>query len=84
MTKRVAISLPDDLFRRLERVRKKRRSSRSALIQEAVGDYVGRVDETALDEAYFDGYRRIPDGNDPDFAAIERVGIADLKKADLD
>ncbi len=84
MTKRVAISLPDELYRQIEKARKRRRIPRSALIQEAVGDYVRRTDEKALEEAYFDGYRRIPDGTDPDFIAIERAGIEDLKKANLD
>ncbi len=83
MTKRVAISLPDDLYRRLETARKARRIPRSTLIQEAVGDYVTRNDEDELEAAYFEGYRRVPDGNDPDFAGIEAVGIADLKKARL-
>jgi hypothetical protein len=28
-------------------------------------------------DAYFDGYRRLPDGDDPDFVAMEKIGIAD-------
>jgi predicted transcriptional regulator len=84
MTRRIAISLPDELFRRMERVRKRRRVPRSKLVQEAVGDYVTRTDEQALEAAYFEGYRRIPDGDDPDFVAIEKVGIEDLRKANLD
>ncbi len=84
MTKRIAVSLPDDMFRSLERARKYRRVPRSVVVQEAVGDYVRRTDEKALEDAYFDGYRRIPDGDDPDFVAIERVGIEQLKKAKLD
>ncbi len=84
VTKRIAVSLPDDLFDGLERVRRRRRVARSALVQEAVDDYMRRTDEAALEEAYFDGYRRIPDGADRDFTAIERVGIEDLKKANVD
>ncbi len=84
MTKRIAISLPDELFRSIERVRKRRRVARSRLIQEAVGDYVKRNDEKALEEAYFEGYRRFPDGDDPDFIAIESVAIEDLRRANLD
>lgn len=83
MTKRVAISLPDDLYRRIERVRKSRRIARSALFQEAVGEYVHRTDREGREAAYFEGYRRIPDAADADFAAIEAAGIADLKKAKL-
>ncbi len=83
MTKRVAISLPDDLYRRVERVRKSRKVPRSTLFQEAVGEYVARTDDEERERAYFDGYRRLPDGSDADFAAIEAIGIADLKKAKL-
>jgi hypothetical protein len=35
-------------------------------------------------EAYFEGYRRIPDGHDPDFISMERVGLEDLPYADED
>ncbi len=27
---------------------------------------------------YFDGYRRIPDGDDPDFIAMEDIGLKDV------
>lgn len=84
MTRRIAISLPDDLYQRLEKARKRRRVARSTLIQEAVGDYVRRTDEEELERQYFDGYRRIPDGDDSDFVAIQAVGIEQLKKAKLD
>lgn len=84
MTKRIAISLPDEMFRSIERVRRRQRVARSALIQEAVGEYVRRNDEKALEERYFEGYRRIPDGEDPDFIAFERAAIEDLKKANLE
>jgi len=32
--------------------------------------------------AYFEGYRRIPDGDDPDFIATERAWLEDLSSAD--
>lgn len=35
-------------------------------------------------EAYFDGYRRIPDGDDPDFLAMEAVSLQDLSDAHED
>lgn len=79
MTKRVAISLPDDLYRRIERARKARRVPRSTFIQEAVGDYVRRTDESELERAYFDAYRRIPD-DDEDFRALEKAAIEDMAK----
>jgi metal-responsive CopG/Arc/MetJ family transcriptional regulator len=79
VTKRIAISLPDELFHKVERLRRRSRTARSTWIQEAVGDYVKRVDEEALEKAYFDGYRRIPDANDEDFEAIERAAIRDMR-----
>lgn len=84
MTKRIAISLPDALYRGIERLRKRRRVVRSTLIQEVVGDYIKKNDEKALEERYFDGYRRIPDGDDPDFIALEKAALEDMNKANLD
>jgi hypothetical protein len=84
VTKRIAISLPDALYRGIERLRKRRRVVRSTLIQEVVGDYIKKNDEKALEERYFDGYRRIPDGDDPDFIALEKAALEDMNKANLD
>lgn len=80
VTKRIAISLPDELFQRIERLRRRRRVPRSTWIQEAVGDYVRRVDEDALVESYFDGYRRVPDTDDEDFKAVERAAVKSLRR----
>jgi hypothetical protein len=33
-------------------------------------------------DAYFEGYRRIPDGDDPDFIAMEKAGLEDAPWAD--
>ena len=35
-------------------------------------------------DAYFEGYRRIPDGDDPDFIAMEKVGLEDSPHAGED
>jgi hypothetical protein len=35
-------------------------------------------------EAYFEGYRRIPDGDDPDFIALEKAWLDDAPYADED
>lgn len=79
MTKRIAISLSDELFRKLEKARKSRRVPRSTFIQEAVGDYVGRTDEAELERQYFEGYRRMPD-DDEDFRAMEQASIEAMAK----
>ena len=57
-----------------------RRVPRSTWIQEAVGDYVRRVDDEAQVEAYFEGYRRIPDAEDEDFKAVERASVKSLRR----
>ena len=33
-------------------------------------------------EAYFEGYRKTPDGDDPDFLAMESAGLEDLPYKD--
>jgi hypothetical protein len=39
-------------------------------------------DDAREDLAYFEGHRRIPDGDDPDFIAMEKVGLEDAPWAD--
>lgn len=82
MTKKTAISLPDDLFREIERARKRSKKDRSTWLQEAAADYLKRKTMEEKIEAYFDGYRRIPDGDDPDFMAMEEIALKDLSYAD--
>lgn len=60
MTKRTAISLPDELFRDIERARKRARQDRSTWIQEAASDYLKRRSKEEEIEAYFAGYERVP------------------------
>ncbi len=81
MTKKTAISLPDDLYREIERARKRVNKDRSTWLQEAAADYLKRKTMQEKIEAYFDGYRRIPDGDDPDFIAAEEIGLKDLPYA---
>lgn len=84
MTKRTAISLPDKLFRDIERARKRAGLDRSSWLQEAAAEYLAKRTKGARVEAYFDGYRRIPDTDDPDFEWAERAGIESLRSSKLD
>ncbi len=81
MTKKTAISLPDDLYREIERARKRANKDRSGFIQEALGEYLVRHDTAAKVRAYFDGYSKIPD-DDEDFRAIAEYGIKRLRRAE--
>ncbi len=60
MTKRTAISLPDDLFADIERARKRARKDRSTWIQEAVKEHLKKRTEAEEVEAYFAAYERQP------------------------
>ena len=78
VTKKTAISLPDDLFRQIERARKHSQQDRSTWLQAAAADYLQRKTLQEKVDAYFEGYRRIPDGDDPGFSAMEKIGIEDV------
>jgi predicted transcriptional regulator len=84
VTKKTAISLPDDLFRDIERARKRSKQDRSTWLQEAAADYLKRKTMQEKIDAYFDGYRRIPDGDDPDFIAMEKAWLEDASSDDED
>lgn len=60
MTKRTAVSLPDALFREIERARKRAKLDRSTWIQEAASEYLKRRSKEEEIEAYFSGYERAP------------------------
>ncbi len=60
MTKKTAISLPDDLYRDIERARKRSKKDRSTWIQEAASEYVRKRTKEQEEEAYFAGYERTP------------------------
>lgn len=64
---KVAITLPQDTYRRLERVRKRLRLNRSEAIQEAVAIWLRTQEGDPRVEAYLRGYQAHPD--DPDEAA---------------
>jgi metal-responsive CopG/Arc/MetJ family transcriptional regulator len=60
VTTKTAISLPDDLFRDIERARKRARKDRSTWIQEAASDYLKKRTSAEEEEAYFSAYEKVP------------------------
>jgi metal-responsive CopG/Arc/MetJ family transcriptional regulator len=58
---KIAISLPDDLYRALEGVRRRSGKSRSAVVQEAVRDWLRRQMRGELVREYEAGYRKSPE-----------------------
>lgn len=59
---KVAISIPGELYRVLERVRRARGKTRSAAIQEALKYWLDHEAQRALVREYEAGYRRKPEG----------------------
>ena len=59
---KVAVSIPDDLYRAIERVRKRSGRSRSAVMQAALRYWLRHQAEVALVREYEEGYRRKPEG----------------------
>lgn len=72
---KVAISLPVETLRSLERVRARMRKTRSAAVAEAIEQWL-RVEEVSDDDQrYVEGYLRHPDRTE-ETAAIAAAAIA--------
>ena len=63
-TAKIAMSLPVDLYRAVERIRKTTGRPRSALIQEALRYWLERQRDEALTRRYESGYRLHPEDSD--------------------
>ena len=74
----VAINLPADLLRDVERVRRKTGESRSALIRRSIELLLGRVEEARMVREYVAGYRTHPEGR------VEVGGAMALAKSCLE
>ncbi len=59
---KVAVSIPSGLYQAVERLRKARRQSRSAVIQDALRHWLDSQTQAALAREYQAGYRRKPEG----------------------
>jgi metal-responsive CopG/Arc/MetJ family transcriptional regulator len=58
---KMAVSVPGDLYRTIERVRKRRRISRSAVVQDALRLWLRTEAEQLLVREYEAGYRARPE-----------------------
>ena len=79
---KIAVSLPDDLYRALEGMRRRTGKSRSAVVQEAVRDWLRREARGELVREYQEGYRRSPEAADEVEAALATA--ASLLSSDTD
>lgn len=70
---KVMISLPDDLLDRIDREAERRRSSRSALLQEAARRELGWPDRTVIDAAVARGRQALAGAGGFESAALIRA-----------
>lgn len=61
MAKKIAVSMPEPLFKEMERVRKREGKDRSAWVQEAVGERLRHRKREADIAAYVSEYERHPE-----------------------
>ncbi len=61
MTTKIAVSLPDPQFKRLERKRRAKRISRSAAVQQAIEGWLKQTEHESAVRAYVEGYRKTPE-----------------------
>lgn len=59
---KVAVSVPDNLYRAVERARKRQGKTRSAVVQDALRAWLDHEAHAALVREYEAGYRRKPEG----------------------
>src|SRR2546428_13960690 len=70
MTKRTAVSLPDDLYRAIERARRRSKQDRSTWLQEAAGEYLKKRTREEEEEAWLSADERF--ARNADEIALER------------
>ncbi len=79
--RKIAITLPEDQARAIERIRRKRKIPRSRVIQQAVAYYLSEEKQHTAVRQYEEGYRRMPE--DPaEAAAYVRMAAEVLEPED--
>lgn len=69
-SEKVAVSIPSPLYRELERARRRAGKTRSAVVQEALRQWLRRGVQAELVREYEAGYRARPEGEDEIEAAL--------------
>jgi len=73
---KTAVSLPDELFQKAERLARRLKRSRSRLYRDALAEYVTRHDPDDLTRRIDDALVLAGDGIDPFVTAAARRGLA--------
>jgi len=77
-TVKVAVSLPKEQFEQLERLRKQLKLSRSALVSQAIRQFLKIHREEEDIRRYIEGYRKYPETEEElaEAAALARLALA--------
>lgn len=70
---KIAVSIPEPLYKELERARRRVGKSRSAVVQEALRDWLRRDVQAELVRDYETGYRARPESESEVEAALARA-----------
>lgn len=81
MSKRVTISLSDEMYRRIERARKATKRDRSSFVQEAVEQRLAADDRAERVAAYVRSYTEQPESADDDGMDFVDVAASALFRA---
>ena len=76
--RKFAISLPEELFQRLEHDRRERNMNRSQYVANAVADHLHRKREQELEEQYVRGYLEHPETEEEAEALTAVASTLDL------
>ena len=77
---KIAISLPKATMDEIERLRHRLNLARSQAIFEAVSLWLKKKREEQLIKQYVEGYRKKPEGRDPEIEAMYRSGLSSVSK----
>ena len=79
-TVKVAISLPKNIMAEIESLRHKLGLARSQAIFEAVSLWLKKKHEEQKIRQYIEGYRKYPEKDDPEIAALMKLGLESFSK----
>ena len=76
--KKLAISLPSETFKALEKARAKLKRTRSDVVTTAIDQWLKSIATAEMDRQYIEGYRRIPFVESPDHDAWTKLTLQGL------
>ncbi len=78
--KAIRVTFDEDLLRRLDALAEVRERGRSAVLREAVANYLARKASEAIDRQYAEGYDRLPQTDEELDWAESRVWPGDWRE----